>query len=118
MFAPTYKGHALGWHANYYFSSVMRNTWYLVVRPYYESYRSYPHAFLGYEDRKGFRSDAFFGFRWKRSRVNLMSGLGVEYRSHDVTEQKGPVNGAGPATAESRESGWGPMIEIRLGIEI
>lgn len=118
MLAPTYKGYAVGWHANYFFNSVVKNTWYLSVRSYYESYKSYPHSFLGYEDRKGFRSDVLYGFQWKWSSVNLMSGLGLEYTSHDVIEQRDSINSVSQAALESHKFFWRPMIEFKLGIEI
>lgn len=115
---PTYKGGAWGWHANYYFDSVVRNTWYLGARAYYESFRSYPHARRGYEDVRGVRSAAFLGFQWKWSRLNLMTGVGMEYRGSDVKDYtRSGVNLEGAPT-KSRESELLPMIEIKLGLEI
>ncbi len=114
MLAPTYKGNAFGLHANYYFNSVMTRGWYSGLHAYQESYRSYPEGYPGYEDRKGFRGNVTAGYQFKWSQVNLMTGLGMEYRNHNVVETS-RYSGTQP---ETRESSWGPTVEIKLGFEI
>lgn len=114
MLAPTYKGDAFGFHANYYFTSVKARGWYSGLHAYQESYRSYPEGYPGYEDRKGYRSNITAGYQFKWSQVNLLTGLGMEYRNHNVVETS-RYSGVQP---ETRKSGWGPTVEIKLGFEI
>ncbi len=114
MLAPSYKGNAYGLHANYYLTSVEASGWYSGLHAYQESYRSYPEGYPGYEDRKGYRGNVTAGYQVKWSQINLMTGLGMEYRSHNVVETS-RYSGTQP---ETRESGWGPTVEIKLGFEI
>jgi hypothetical protein len=114
MLAPTYKGNAFGLHANYYFTSVERNSWYSGLHAYQESYTSYPEGYPGHEDRKGFRSNVTAGYQIKWSRVNLMTGLGMAYRNHDIIK----TSRFDDTETESRESQWNPTVEVKLGFEI
>lgn len=112
MLMPTYKGSALGGHVYYYFNSVYRSDWYLGARLYKESYRSYPHAFLGYDEMDGYKGNATIGYQLKTSEVNWMFGVGGEQREHDVItyeENKSPVT--------SKESFLGMLIEFKVGFE-
>lgn len=120
MLAPTYKGYAFGWQGNFYLNSILTDTWYFGLRAYYESYRSYLHGVLGYDERNGVRTNAFFGYQWKWSRVTLMSGLGVEYLDRDVVRQRelGDALGVIQSAGSSRQSLFEPMIEVKMGFEI
>ncbi|MGE4133946.1 MAG: hypothetical protein AB7F86_20080 [Bdellovibrionales bacterium] len=119
MLAPTYHGHALGWHGYYYFRSHARHGMYLGLRSYYESYRSRQHGLSGqYEDRDGFRTDLFTGYRMRWSRFTMMAGGGLEIATHSVVEREDAL-GSRPASRKTyNETRSGPMIEFKLGLEI
>ena len=118
MFAPAFKGQALGWNANYYFDSAQRNTWYFSLHSYYEKYKSYPHAYLGYYEKDGYRMNGALGYQWRWNPVNLMAGLGVEQRNHNVVEHKDPILGIEQEPVSSSESVGLPYAEIKIGIQI
>ena len=88
MFLPSYRGQAIGWQAYYYFYSILKNTWYLGMRGYQESYSSYPHGDSGYDKLNGFRSNIALGYQMKHSKVTTLLGLGVDYRDYMRVEYK------------------------------
>lgn len=112
MFMPTYKGTAFGVQAYYYFRSVARNTWYLGSHLYKDSFRSYPHAFQGYEDREGFKGNATLGYQFKTDRFNWMFGIGGEQRNYDVTSYE-----ENKSAVENSESFFGLLLEFKAGFE-
>jgi len=118
MLSPSYKGYAVGWNGNYYFNSVYKNTWYVSAHTYYESYKSYPHAYLGYKEIDGFKANSVIGYQWKWSRINMMTGIGAEFRNQNVVDRKDAVNSVEQSPIESRDSFWLPHIEFKMGIEI
>lgn len=118
MFAPSYKGYAVGWNANYYFRSVMKSGWYLSMHSYYEKYSSYPHAYNGHKKMDGFRANAVAGYQWKWSAFNLMAGLGGEYRNHNVVDKSGVISGIQPEVSSFNETRTLPHIELKIGIQI
>lgn len=113
MFTPSYKGNALGWQGYYYFNSVLTKSWYLGGRIYYENYRSFPHALLGYTDQEGTRSVATFGFQAKHSRYTVLMGLGYEATDYKVFSVK-----KYEPDQEFQEFRTAPMLEFKVGYEI
>lgn len=118
MFVPSYKGYAVGWNANYYFNSVLKNGWYLSMHSYYEKYSSYPHAYLGHKEMDGFRANAVAGYQWKWSSFNMMAGLGGEYRNHNVVDKPDAIAGSQPEVTSFNETRTLPHIEFKIGIQI
>lgn len=121
MFGPTYKGYALGWNSNYYFKSVYTNTWYLSGHAYFDTFRSYPHAYLGFKEMQGMKANTAVGYQWRWSRVTVLAGLGTEFTNYKVTDNKTAASFALDqiqATSNYNESNWFPYFEFKMGIEI
>ena len=113
MFFPSYKGNAVGWQANYYFDSVLRNSFYLGSRLYFENYNSYPHAFNGFNQIIGSRLNTIFGYKIKNSGILSMFGVGLEYSDHAITKHEDSQ-----LNVDSHEAKLAPVLEVRMGIEI
>jgi hypothetical protein len=118
MVGPTYSGSAFGWNGNYYFSSAFSNTWYVSAHAYYESYKSYPHAYMGFKEIDGVKANSAIGYQWKWSRVNVMAGVGAEFRSQTVVDRRDGDDVAGSSPRESKDAFWLPHIEFKMGIEL
>ena len=118
MLAPTYQGYALGANGNYYFKTVYENTWYLSSHAFYEIYNSYPHAYSGVKEIEGVRVNAVMGYQWRGSKINVMAGVGTEFRSQNIIDKKEPINGAPQSPVESHEAFWLPHFELKIGVEI
>lgn len=117
MFAPSYQGSAAGLNANYYFDSVLKNTWYVSLHSYRESYRSYPHAYLGHKDIEGFRLNTAIGYQWRGPYINVMAGLGGEYKDHQITNKRETIDGGPAEETSSKSSIWLPHLELKAGIQ-
>ena len=84
MFTPSYNGSAVGAHAYYYFNSFSDDSWYFGNHAYYENYESYPHAFNGHYELKGFKFNSKAGYQLViMSGFSFLLGLGAEYRNYD-----------------------------------
>ncbi len=118
MFGPTYNGYAIGWNGSYYFSSLLKDTWYISAHAYYESYKSYPRAYLGHYVYEGGKANTAIGYQWRGAMINIIAGLGLEYRSYSVTDKKDPIGGIEQPSVDSSESRGLPFVEFKIGIEI
>jgi hypothetical protein len=119
MFSPSYNGSALGWNANYYFKSFSKSTWYVSTHAYYESYKSYAHGYHGYFEKEGAKFNSAAGYQWRWSRVNLMTGLGTEYKNQNSTEYKKDFDSNEYQNEPSIQNNfWLPYFEVKLGFEI
>ncbi len=96
MFLPDYSGDAYGFSADYYFRSVMKNTWYLGSHAYKEKYRNRPHATFDDYERDGYRVNAVLGYQIKFQPFNLLIGGGEEYRSYQETKYVDKYSSLGP----------------------
>jgi len=120
MFFPNYKGYAVGWGGNHYFTSVRTDGWYASLHAYYESYESYPHGSMSIEKRDGFKANSALGYRWRiNNGFDLLTGLGVENDTHSVIERReGPLLNNLAQETRSNRSTWLPFIEIKIGLGI
>jgi hypothetical protein len=118
MFAPSYRGYAVGWNANYYLKSVMENGWYLSSHSYYEKYSSFPHGYRGHEELNGYRVNLVAGYHWLARDVNLMAGFGSEYRSHNVIDKTRAAVEDETQVRTFHENRSLPHIEFKIGIQI
>jgi hypothetical protein len=118
MFAPSYKGYAAGWNANYYFNTVLKSGWYLSMHSFYEKYSSYPHAYLGHKEIDGFRANAVAGYQWRWSAFNLMAGLGGEYNNHNVVDKPDAIGSKQPNVSSFNGTSTLLHIELKIGVQI
>lgn len=112
MFSPTYKGTAFGAQAYYYFRSVMGPTWYIGSRFYKEDYRSYPHAFSGYDNKDGWSANATLGYQVRSPSTVWLFGIGPEATTHNVLTHEN-----NKPTVEDSESFFGLAIEFKVGFD-
>lgn len=119
MLAPSFKGYAAGWSANYYINGAQEDTVYVGTHAYYESYDSYPHAFLGYYSRSGLRANITLGYQWRISSwMNMQAGAGLEARQHHVTAYPENASSSTAYGSESDDNTSGPVLEFKVGFEI
>lgn len=117
MFTATNNGYAAGWSANYYFRSVFRNTWYISAHTYFESYKTYPHAYEGFKELSGLKANSAFGYQWKMPRINVMTGLGAEMLTHNILDRPEAVNGIAKPAVGSNRSDVIPFFEFKMGMD-
>lgn len=118
MLGPSYNGYALGWNGNYYFDSAYKRTWYISAHGYYESYKSYLHGYRGYKDMAGYKFNSAIGYQWKWSRINMIAGIGQEYRDQTVTDKTESIKTIEQQTSDSTKAVWFTFFEFKVGIEI
>lgn len=110
---PNYRGLALGFNLNYYFSSAHTSSGYISSHAYHENYESYPHAQPGYLKRSGYKTNMALGYQIKSSEISMLTGLGFEYLNYQQDEIDDSVS---PTTSvSSPASRWLPFIEFKLG---
>lgn len=108
---------AVGWQVNYYFKSVMKNTWYLSTHLYYDNFTSFPHSSGARVEKEGARTNMALGYRWRGSYgLNFMAGLGSEHRDHAVAAYY--KRSGEPYPNQNGDPRWVPFIEFKMGIEI
>ena len=117
MFAPTARGVAAGWVADYYFKSVKQNSGYLSFHAYYEKHTAFIHS-SGEKENEGFRSDVAIGKMWRNFGTVLMAGIGAEFRSYTVGDYtKLSATTLAPFPEFYHEDRWGPFFEFKMGVE-
>ena len=110
MLAPTYNGLAYG--GNFVLAETLyRNSLYLSGHAYAENFRSYPHAFLGYQNRTGGKANIVLGYRWVNIDITSMFGVGMEFRNHKVES----VNNFTNSVTEYNENTSLLHIEFKIG---
>lgn len=118
MFTPSLRGLAAGWSGTYYTKAVTRDTWYTSLHTYYEDYKLYPHASLIHYHRKGLRASSAYGYQWHWSRINMLAGLGPEFRWHGTNYIERKLDNSEVVVNNKFKPQLGLHIAFKLAVEI